>query len=113
MAKKLPNPLARRHLLERELQPAQARATAEAYLAEGRPVEAVDFLAKAEAEDLLRELRGQAVAEGDLFLLRAAARASGEPPTSAEWRALAAAAEAAGKERYAADAKRQAERGED
>lgn len=113
MAKKLPNPLARRHLLERELPAAQALATAEAYLAEGRELEAVDFLAKAKAGDALRELRGRAVESGDLFLLRSVLRASGERATREEWVALAAAAEAAGKERYAADARRQCERAED
>jgi hypothetical protein len=33
---KLPNPLERRHLVERDLSPERSRAIAEAYLAEGR-----------------------------------------------------------------------------
>ena len=69
MAKKLPDPLARRHLLERDLPESQALATAEAYLAAGRTVEAVDFLAKAGATEKLREIRAEAVAAGDPFLL--------------------------------------------
>ena len=112
MAKKLPDPLSRRHLLERELPAAQALATAEAYLEEGRSVEAVDFFAKAGAAERLVELRSQAVEAGDPFLLRAVARASREAPTHAEWVALAAAAETAGKDVYAADARRQAGREE-
>ena len=109
MASKIPDPLSRRHLLEKELGEAQALGTAEAYLAAGRAVEAVDFLAKAGAADRLAELRRAAVEEGDAFLLRAVARASGEAATRAEWTALASAAEAAGKELYAADARRQLE----
>ena len=42
-----------------------------------------------------------------------AARAAGESPTPVEWVDLMAAAEAAGKEYYAADARRQAERTEE
>ena len=40
---KIPGPLERRHLIERELAPAQAIKTAEAYLAEGRAIEAVEL----------------------------------------------------------------------
>lgn len=109
MAKKLPDPLTRRHLLEKELGESQAVGTAEAYLADGRTVEAIDFLAKAGASERLQELRETAVAEGDAFLLRAVVRASREGATHAEWSALAAAADAAGKELYAADARRQLE----
>jgi hypothetical protein len=109
---KLPNPLERRHLVERDLSPERSRAIAEAYLAEGRSLEAVDFLAKAGAAQRLAELRREALRAGDLFLLRAVAGASGEAPRREEWEALAAAAEAAGRSRYAADARRQAARGE-
>lgn len=108
--RKLPKPLERRHLIERELPAAQALRIAEAYLEEGRRVEAIDFLAKAGARERLAELRAEAVGEGDVFLLRSAANALGEEPAAAEWRALAEAAEAAGKQRYAVEARRQAER---
>ena len=108
---KIPGPLERRHLIERELAPAQALKTAEAYLAEGRAIEAVEFLAKAEDGERLQELRREALETGDLFLMRAVVDALGEAPDREEWLALAEAAEAAGKERYAADARRQAERG--
>lgn len=110
---KLPDPLARRHLLEGEMSEERALATARAYLAEGRSVDAVDFLARAGAAEELAALRSEAVAAGDLFLLRTVARAAGDAPTHDEWVAVAAAAEAAGMERYARDARQQAERGEE
>jgi hypothetical protein len=108
---KIPGPLERRHLIERELSSAQALKTAEAYLAEGRALEAVEFLGKAGDMERLQELRREARETGDLFLMRAVADAMGEAPDRDEWLALAEAAEAAGKERYAVDARRQAERG--
>lgn len=111
MANKIPDPLTRRHLLVKDLSEAQAFATAEAYLEVGRVAEAIDFLAKVDAHDRLAELRVGAVETGDFFLLRAVARASGETPTREEWTALADAAEAAGKEIYAADARRQLDLG--
>ena len=57
--------------------------------------------------------RRVAVAAGDVFLLRAVAEMRDEPPEREEWAALGTAATAAGKDRYAAEAGRQAERGED
>ena len=108
---KIPGPLERRHLIEREIAPAQALKTAEAYLAEGRALEAVEFLAKAGDEERLQELRREALEAGDLFLMRAVVAATGKAADRDEWLALAAAAEAAGKQRYAVDARRQAERG--
>jgi hypothetical protein len=109
----LPDPLVRRHLIERALDGAQALRIAEAYLAEERLVEAVDFLRKAGAGDRLAALRAQAIETGDVFLLRAVAAAAGERPAKAEWLAVAAAAAAAGKPRYASEARRQAEAGEE
>ena len=108
---KIPGPLERRQLIERELAPAQALKTAEAYLAEGRALEAVEFLGKAGDEERLQALRREALEAGDVFLMRAVAAAMGKAPDRDEWLALAAAAEASGKQRYAADARRQAERG--
>jgi hypothetical protein len=114
MAKsKIPDPLQRRHLVERELPPAQSQKLAEAYLEEGRALEAVDFLRKAGARERLAALRAEAVAAGDAFLLRVVANAQGEPPDRATWLALAERADAAGRERNAADARRQAARGEE
>lgn len=110
---KIPDPLTRRHLVERGLAPAQAEKVAEAYLAESRRLEALVFLAQAGAEERLAELRREAIEAGDAFLLRSVANATGEPPSREEWLALAAAAENVGKERYAADAHRQAERWEE
>lgn len=114
MAKsKIPNPLERRHLVEKELPAAQALAIAEAYLADDRRDEAVDFLAKAGETERLGALRSEAVSSGDAFLLRMVAHALGEPPEKEEWSRLAEAARSAGKERYAEEAMRQAERGEE
>ncbi len=114
MAKaKIPDPLERRHLVEKELPPDQARAIAEAYLAEDRWVDAIDFLAIAGAGEGLAELRQRAIAQGDAFLLRAIAAAQGRPPSRDDWHKLAAAATAHGRERYALEARRQLERGHD
>jgi hypothetical protein len=107
---KIPGPLARRHLIEKGLDAPAALAIAEAYLADGRKFEALDFLAKAEAREKLAELREEAISEGDTFLVQAIARHLREPSSSEEWQRAADAAEAAGKERYAATARRQAGR---
>ena len=113
MAKsKVPDPLQRRHLIERPLAPAQALKLAEAYLGQGRSLEAIEFLRKAGANDRLAAVRAEAVAAGDAFLYRMVTTALGEPPDRAGWLALAESADAAGKERHAADARRQAARGE-
>ena len=110
MAKaKLPDPLGRRHLIERELSPARALEVAEAYLEDGRAIEAIDFLRKADATERLAKLRDEALGTGDVFLLKALAAATGEAPCREEWEKLAAAAAAVGKERYAVEARRLAE----
>lgn len=112
MAKKakIPGPLDRRHMIERALGGDAARALAEAYVAEGRIWDAVGFLVKADARDRLAELREEATQAGDAFLVRELSRALGEEPTSERWSAVAEAARAAGKERFAAQAQRLAER---
>ncbi len=106
----IPDPLARRHLLEQAPDPARAAAVAAAYLAEGRRNEALDFLVRADDRDTLARLRTEAVAEGDAFLLRSVCRALAEEPSAEEWSRLAEAAAAAGKESYASEARRLAER---
>lgn len=111
MAKSIvPDPLTRRHLAERELDAGHALKIAEAYLSEGRSVEAVDFLRKAGANERLAALREEALAAGDVFLLRAVAGALGSTPTRGEWQRVADTAAAAGRDLYAAEARRQAER---
>ena len=76
MAKsKIPNPLERRHLIERALSADRARAIAEDYINADRVFEAIDFLEKADAQDRLAELRNGAIESGDAFLLRAVANA--------------------------------------
>ncbi|MCP4903634.1 MAG: hypothetical protein GY910_01510 [bacterium] len=103
---KLPDPLARRHLMEGGLDPQKARAYGEAYLAAGREIEAVDFLAMADAKEALIALRTAAIERGDVFLMRSACGALGEEPTSATWSQLAEAAVAAGRERDVETARR-------
>ena len=111
MAKQLlPDALTRRHLIEKELAPAQALRLAEAYLTEERVVESLVFLKKAGAEERLRALAGQAKLDGDVFLMRQVATWLGQAPSAEDWRAAAAVAQERGKLRYAADAERQAGR---
>lgn len=105
----IPDPLKRRHLLEEALDPARCLAVADAYIAEGRICEAVTFLAKAGDRGRLEALRDEAVAAGDPFLLRRACEALREEPGAERWRAVAAAARAAGREVQARDAERQAQ----
>lgn len=114
MAKfQLPNALDRRHLVERELAPGQALRIAEAYLEEGRTIEALDFLRLARATERLAELRREAIAAGDAFLFRSIAGSADLPPTREEWSALAEAAAASGRRFYAEQAGRQAQRGKE
>ena len=109
MAKsQIPDPLHRRHELEKDLSPERSLAIAEAYLAEDRVVEALAFLVKAEARDRLAQVRDAAVAEGDTFLLREACVALGEEPQLAHWEGALVAAEAAGRDAYAEEARRHA-----
>jgi hypothetical protein len=112
MARKgvLPDPLARRHELEKPLDAAKARAIADAYLAEEREIEAIAFLKKAGAGEALEKLCATAIERGDAFLLREACAALGREPDLASWERLARAANALGRERYAAEASRQVER---
>ena len=106
----IPNPLARRHLLEREIGAPAALALAETYLAEGRREEALLFLDKAGASERLDDMAEEAIRDGDAFLLRAVADVTGCEPDPDAWERLAQAAEAAGKLQYAATARRQAGR---
>lgn len=103
---KLPDPLARRHLLEGTIDPGKARSIGEAYLAAERELEAVDFLSRAEAADLLSGLRSTALECGDVFLFRAVMGATGEIVEAATWTRLAEVAVAAGRERDAETARR-------
>jgi hypothetical protein len=110
---KIPGPLERRHLVEKEMPAAQSLAIAEAYLAEDRCLEAIDFLKLAGASERLAQLRQRAISEGDAFLLRAVAGAQGQPPARDDWQKLEVAAQASGRERYALTARRQLERGDE
>jgi hypothetical protein len=108
----IPDPLERRHLIERDLAPAACLKIADAYLAAGRTCDAIAFLSKANATERLAALRDDAVVAGDAFLVRELSRALRSEVPAARWRETAAAAAAAGKERYAAQAAQLAERGE-
>lgn len=103
---KLPDPLARRHLLEAALEPDKSKRLADAYLALGREIEAIDFLAKAKADEALALLEATAVERGDVFLLRRVAAALGREPGAERWRALAGSASRGGRERDAESALR-------
>ena len=109
----IPNPLERRHLLERDLPAAQALALAESYLELERPLEAVAFLVLAEADEKLAELVELAVEAGDAFLLKSLADVRRVQVDADAWSRLASAAEAAGKETYEALARRQFQRAEE
>jgi hypothetical protein len=111
-SEKIPGPLDRRLLIERDLPVEKCIGLAEAYLAEGRASEAVVFLKKADARDRLAALADDAASKGDAFLFREATQALGEEPSSDRWQALLDAAEASGKQRYAETARRWANRGD-
>ena len=106
---KIPDPLKRRHLIEQNLDAKQALAVAEAYLSENRVAEALEFLTKAGADDRLREVRQTAIETGDVFLVRDVSHRLRDEPREEEWRAVAEAAEAAGKDLYAIEARRLAD----
>ncbi len=108
----IPGPLERRHLVEKDLDTKTATKVARAYLEEDRKDEAIDFLVKAEETEQLRTLAEEAIAAGDAFLLQSLARATGDEPDREAWNRCADAAEAAGKERYAVTARRNAARSE-
>jgi len=103
---KLPDPLARRHLLEGDLSKDKARAYGEAYVAAGRPVEAIDFLEIGDARDTLSALQKEALEQGDAFLMRVSSGALGEDPGSELWTRLAEKAESLGREQDAETARR-------
>lgn len=106
--KSIPDPLRRRHLIEQDQGASDSLALAEAYLAEGRAAEAVTFLVKAQASERLAALSQEAIAQGDAFLLKQLADATGEDPGVEGWQAAAEAAERSGKLRYAEMARRHA-----
>ena len=103
---KLPDPLAKRHLLEAELDSTKARALAEEYLGRGREIEAIDFLAQAGATDAIEALERAALERGDVFLMKKVAQALGREPSPERWRALSEAATRAGRPRDAETAAR-------
>ncbi len=109
MAKSIiPSPMDRRHLIEKDLDETRCLAIADAYVDDGRASEAVAFLQKAGAEERLDVLAQEAVESGDAFLFKAVVDAQQRDPGAERWLALAAAAEAAGKPRYASMARRHA-----
>jgi hypothetical protein len=114
MAKRvIPDPLKRRHLIEQDLDESQCLAVAEAYEAEGRTFEALQFFLKAGARERLASVADAAVAAGDAFLLKQVADILGEDQGQARWGMLADAAKEKGLERYAEIARRHARSGEE
>ena len=113
MAKsEIPGPLERRHLVEKDLDENTASKIAAAYLEDGRRNEAIDFLAKAKDSAGLKALAEEAIRLGDPFLLLSVTRVIGDEPDRATWNRCAEAAEAAGKDRDATTARRNAARSE-
>ena len=111
MAKtQIPDPMQRRHVIEKEMDAGSSLAYAEAYVEEGRVGEAIIFFVKAGAEDRLSEISNDAVRDGDAFLLKDIADATGKEPGAEVWLRLSEAASRAGKERYAEMARRHARR---
>ena len=105
----IPDPMARRHLLDKSLDAKHAIALADAYLEQDRAVEAIAFLVKAAATDRLDELSERAIETGDVFLMKAILEAQGVEHCEPErWERLAEAAEGAGKMLYASLARRNA-----
>lgn len=104
----IPDPMVRRHLVEKEMEPDRALAVAEMYLAEGRASEAVIFLVKAGADDRIDAVIEQAIRDGDAFLLKQLVDASRRECSPERWLELADAAEASGKQTYAEMARRHA-----
>ena len=79
MAKRvIPDPLKRRHLIEQDLDESRCLAIADAYEAEGRTIEALQFFVKAGARARLGLVAEAAVAAGDAFLLKQVADILGE-----------------------------------
>jgi hypothetical protein len=114
MAKSIiPDAIERRHLIDRDLKPAQSLRYAEAYLEVGRDQDAIEFLVKAEATEQLQAMRNRAIESGDVFLFRSVSSALGVVSERDEWRSIAETARAAGRQRYADEAMGMAERGED
>ncbi len=103
----IPDPLTRRHLLEKKISESQARSLSEAYLEAGRSSDALAFLVRAGATEKLNELREQAIEAGDTFLLRAVCEALRVEASASDWQRLAEAAESGGKTLYAEEARRQ------
>ncbi|MDG2334088.1 MAG: hypothetical protein P8Q97_07670 [Myxococcota bacterium] len=109
----IPDPIKRRHLIEQDLGEAQCLALADAYEAEGRTFESLQFLEKAGAKDRMAEVVERAVASGDAFLLKQVSDLMGQDPGAQRWSSLAEVAEREGLERYAEMAHRHARSSEE
>jgi hypothetical protein len=109
----IPDPMARRHLAEKEMGAEQCLALADAYLEEGRAAEAVVFLVKANADDRIEELMQSAIRDGDAFLLKLVVDESRRDCGPDRWLALAEAADAIGKLEYGEMARRHARSSEE
>ncbi len=109
----IPDPIKRRHLIEQDMGEAQCLALADAYEAEGRTFESLQFLEKAGAKDRLAGLMDRAVASGDAFLLRQLSDLLGQDPGAERWSSLASNAAGEGLDRYSEMAQRHARSSEE
>ena len=107
MAKKLiADPLKRRHLIEQDLDESQCLAIADAYEADERVFESLQFLVKAGAKDRLAGVADAAMKAGDAFLFKQVADILGEDPGGERWALLGDAAEGKGLDCYVEVARR-------
>ena len=105
----LPNPLEKREVLySRGTEPAVLVTLGERFLAEGYPLDALNFFTEARSIPSLEQMHRQAREEGDAFLVEQTARALGRELSPEEWAAIAETARKLGKEAFARTALRKA-----
>lgn len=97
-------------MIQRELADETSLKIAEAYVAEGRSHEAIEFFLKAGADEQLETIVHDAIEAGDAFLVQSVVRATGSEIGPEQWLRCAEAAQAQGKFLYADVARRQASR---
>ena len=94
----IPDALGRRHVLYEQDVPAQQKvAAAEAYLAEGRLEEALEFYGHADDRAALEKMKAAALESGNAYLLGRVFDFENDLVGPADWEALAARAESLGR----------------
>jgi hypothetical protein len=105
----LPHPLEKREVLySRGTDPAVLVQTGERFLAEGYPLDALNFFTEARSAEHLERMLAQAREEGDAFLADQTARALGREIAPEQWAEIAGRAEELGKHAFARTARRRA-----